>query len=133
MSGSSWDDVAQLFNRADSAHERGDLHSAVADYGRSIALWEAIRLGLGDRWPPVFQNDLAAVCLNRGNALVDPNRLEKAVTDHDHAIVLMAALCRRPCEQYPTAMQNDLAGAYSSLGNVCVCAIIVLTQMHSES
>ena len=93
--------------------------AAIADYDTAIALREAIRDTLCERWPPLWRNGLAIAYVNRGNAKNSTPAVGPlmALADYDAAIILMEALRDALSEEYPLPCRNALANAYMNRGN----------------
>ena len=79
-------DLANAYtNRGNVLQDLNQLAEALADYGRTIAIQDALRQKLGDAWPPAFRNDLANTYRNRALVLEKRGQLADAAADRARA------------------------------------------------
>jgi tetratricopeptide (TPR) repeat protein len=84
--------------------------AALSDFQDAVKIRKQLRDAMGEKFHPVWRNDLAAAHMNRGNLLShDPNHASEVPEDYQAALDILQQLQDEMGEQFPSAWKNDLA------------------------
>ncbi len=115
-------DLASAYMNRGNAKQNAPGYGAAAgvlDQTYAIAIFEELRVEMGERFPADWCNGLAGAYTNRGNAkwYAPGHDAVGAIADHTQAIELLEALRVEMNEHFPEAGRSDLASAYMNRGN----------------